>query len=147
MTIIKQLGLAGALASTLAFGCAQTNEMLGRNQQTWTLQPDKSVPGAEGKVEIATSDKGNHDLKVEAEHLAPPDKAFPGMTTYVVWLKPENGHAINIGVLQPGKDRKAELKTSTAYTSFEIKVTAENGPQPMHPGTAEVLSANVQVPS
>ena len=146
MTIIKRLGLAGALASTLALGaCAQTNEMLGRNQQTWTLQAERAVPGAQGKVQVAKEDNGNHDLKVEAQHLAPPDKAFPGMNTYVVWLKPENGQPLNIGVLNPNKDRKAELKTKTPFSSFEILVTAENGPTPMQPGTNEVMSAQVQV--
>jgi hypothetical protein len=148
MTIIKRLGLAGALASTLAFGgCAETNSMLGRNQQTWTLQAERSVPGAQGKVQVAKEDNGNRDLKVEAQHLAPPDKAFPGMSTYVVWLKPQNGQPLNIGVLNPDKDRKAELKTTTPFTSFEILVTAENGPTPMQPGSNEVMTANVQVAS
>jgi hypothetical protein len=148
MTIIKRLGLAGALASTLAFGgCAETNSMLGRNQQTWTLRADKPTIGAQGKVQVATDEKGNRDLKVEAEHLTPADTAFPGTTTYVVWLKPENGQPLNIGVLSPDKDRNAKLETKTPFTSFEIMVTAENGPTPMQPGSNQVLSAAVQVAS
>lgn len=146
MKIIKRLGVVGALASTLAFGgCAETNEMLGRNQQTWSLQPERAVPGAEGKVQVAKADNGNRDLTVEAKHLAPPDKAFPGASTYVVWLKPENGQPLNIGVLNPDKDRKAELKTSTPFSNFEILVTAENSPTPMQPGGNEVMTAQVQV--
>lgn len=147
MTTIRRLGLAGALASTLAFGCAQTNEMLGRDQQTWSLQTAKAVPSAQGKVQVATGEKGNRDIKVEAKHLAQPEAAFPGATTYVVWLKPENGRPLNIGVLNPDKDLNAELKTKTPFTSFEIMVTAEETPQPMHPSGKEVLSAQVSVPT
>ena len=70
LSILLLGGLGLALASTLAFGgCAETNEMLGRNQQTWTLQPDRAVPGAEGKVQVAKEDNGNRDLKVEAHGL------------------------------------------------------------------------------
>jgi hypothetical protein len=121
--------------------------MLGRNQQTWTLQAERGVPGAEGKVQVAKADNGNRDLKVEAQHLAPPAAAFPGKNTYVVWLKPENGQPLNIGVLNPDKDRKAELQTSTPFKSFEILVTAENSPTPMQPGNDQVMAAQVQVAS
>ena len=146
MTIIKRLGMAGALASTLAFGaCSTTNSMLGRNQQTWTMEAAHAVPSAQGKVQIATDDKGNRDLKIETKHLAPAETAFPGMSTYVVWLKPEDGKAINIGVLAPDKKLNAELDTKTPYTDFKIMVTAENGPQPLFPGLKEVLSAKVVV--
>lgn len=147
MTTIRRLGLAGALVSTLALGCAQTNEMLGRDQQTWSLQTAKAVPAAQGKVQVATGEKGNRDIKVEAKHLAQPQEAFPGATTYVVWLKPENGRPLNIGVLSPDKDLNAELKTKTPFTSFEIMVTAEETPQPMQPSGQEVLSAQVTVPT
>jgi hypothetical protein len=52
----KRLGLVGALASTLAFGggCSTTNEMLGRNQQTWTMRASTQAQAAEGKVQVAT---------------------------------------------------------------------------------------------
>ncbi len=146
MTIIKRLGLAGALASTLALGaCSTTNSMLGRNQQTWTLQAERAVPSAQGKVEVATGDKGNRDLKIETKHLAPAETAFPGMSTYVVWLKPEDGKPINIGVLSPDKKMNAKLETTTPYTSFEIMVTAENSAQPTRPGTTEVMNAKIVV--
>jgi hypothetical protein len=148
MTIIKRLGMAGALASTLAFGgCSETNSMLGRNQQTWTMRADNAVPSAQGKVQVATGDKGNRDLKVETKHLAPAETAFPGASTYVVWLKPAEGKPINIGVLAPDKKLNAELDTKTAYTDFQIMVTAENSPQPLHPSGNEVMSAKVVVAS
>jgi hypothetical protein len=148
MTIIKRLGLAGGLASTLGLGaCSTTNSMLGRNETTWSLEGSQSVPSAQGKVEVAAADKGNREVKVETKHLAPADKAFPGMSTYVVWLKPADGKPINVGVLMPDKKMNAELKTKTPFTTFEIMVTAENGSQPLHPSTTEVMSAKVVVPT
>jgi hypothetical protein len=138
--------MAGALAGTLAFaGCSTTNEMLGRNQQTWTMRADTAVPSAQGKVQIATDEKGNRDLKVETKYLAPAETAFPGMSTYVVWLKPAEGRPINIGVLSPDKKLNAELDTKTAYTDYQIMVTAENSAQPLNPGVNHVLTAKIAV--
>lgn len=146
MKNITRLGMAGAFAGVLAFGgCSTTNSMLGRGQQTWTMQPQKATSPVEAKVEVATGEKGNRDLKVEAKHLAPAESQFSGTSTYVVWLKPENGHAVNIGVLSPDKDQNAKLETSTPFTAFQIMVTAEDSPQPLAPSGHEVLSARVQV--
>jgi hypothetical protein len=151
MTIIKRWGLAGALASTLAFGgCSTTNSMMGRNQQTWTMHAETPAasgqgPAAQGKVQVATGDKGNRELKVEAKNLLPANTAFPGASHYVVWLKPADGAPVNIGVLSPDKKLNAELDTKTPYTTFEIMVTAEDSPQPMKPSNNEVLTADVVV--
>ena len=146
---LKRLGLAGALASTLAFGggCSATNEMLGRNQQTWTMRAAAQAQAAQGKVQVATDDKGNRDLKVEVQHIAPAETVFSGTKQYVVWLKPENGRPQNIGVLSPDKSLNAKLETTTAFTSFVVLVTAETNTQPVRPSDNEVMSATVNVAS
>lgn len=144
---LKQMGLAGALASTLAFGggCASTNEMLGRNQQTWTMHAATQAQAAQGKVQVATDNKGNRDLKLEVKNIAPADAVFTGTKNYVVWLKPENGPPQNIGVLTPDKKLNAKLETKTSFTSFVVLVTAEANAQPVAPSDNEVMSANVIV--
>jgi len=109
------------------------------------MQPDKSTSPVEAKVQVATGEKGNRDLKVEAKHLAPAESQFNGTSTYVVWLKPTTGHAVNIGVLSPDNNQNAKLETTTPFTSFEIMVTAEASPQPTVPSGNEVLSAKVRV--
>jgi hypothetical protein len=145
----KQMGLVGALASTLAFGggCSTTNEMLGRNQQTWTMRTASQAQAAQGKVQVATDDKGNRDLKVEVKNIAPADTVFSGTNKYVVWLKPDNGPAQNIGVLSPDKKLNATLETKTSFTSFVVLVTAESSAQPVHPSGHEIMSADVNVAS
>jgi|GEM_PF-2158248 len=147
MMSFKKMGLAGALVSTLAFGagCSTTNEMLGRNQQTWTMRSASEAQAAQGKVQVATDDKGNRDLKVEVKHIAPADTVFSGTTNYVVWLKPDNGPPQNIGVLSPDKSLNAKLETKTSFTSFVVLVTAESSAQPVAPSNNEVMSANIQV--
>ena len=146
MKTIKRIGLAGAVAGTLAFGaCSTTNDMLGRNQQTWTMQAEEATPAVQAKVQIATGEKGNRDLKLEAKHLPPAESAFSGASTYVVWLKPSEGRPVNIGVLMPDKDDNAKLETATPFTNFEIMVTAEETAQPVVPSSHEVASAKVHV--
>jgi hypothetical protein len=131
----------------LAFGgCANSDKALfGGNEQTWTLKSGGAIPSVQGKVEVATGEAGNRDLKVEAKHLAKPETKFDGMSTYVVWLKPADGHPVNIGVLMPNKDEEARLETKTTYTTFEILVTAEDSAQPHTPSSHEVMSTMVHV--
>jgi len=148
MTIVRRLGLAGALASTLAFGaCATTDRMIGRNQQTWTMHAAPVVQSAEGKVEVATEKDGNHDLRLEVQHMSPAEVAIQGATAYVVWLKPENGKPQNIGVLPIGKDMKGELDTKTSFGTFEVKVTAEIDGAATRPTGTQVMEASVVLPS
>ncbi len=147
MKTITRLGLAGALAGMVAFGgCSTTRAMMGGgNEQTWTMQTSGGGPAVEAKVEVASTQKGNRDLKVEAKHLAPPDATFSGTSAYVVWLKPKAGSPVNIGVLTPDKDLNAQLETKTPFTSFEVLVTAEHTTQPTAPSGREVMSAKVQL--
>ncbi|MES1206077.1 MAG: hypothetical protein ABUS79_09090 [Pseudomonadota bacterium] len=146
MNTIKRIGLAGAVAGTLVFGgCSATNSMLGRNQQTWTMKSEEASPAVQAQVQIATGEKGNRDLKLEAKHLAPAEAVFSGTRTYVVWLKPDEGRPVNIGVLSPDKNDNAKLQTTTPYTSFEIMVTAEDTAQPTVPSHHEVASARIHV--
>jgi hypothetical protein len=63
----------------------------------------------------------------------------------VVWLKPSQGHPVNIGVLTPDKNENAKLETTTPFTNFEVMVTAEATPQPTSPSSHEVLNAMVHV--
>jgi hypothetical protein len=127
-------------------GCSTANQMMGRNQQTWTMTTDPAVPSAVGRVQVSTGNKGtNRDLRVEASHLAKADSKFDGATTYVVWLKPQQGQPVNIGVLTPDKNENAQLATSTPYTTFEIAVTAESTAQPTTPSSHEVMNTMVHV--
>ena len=106
------------------------------------MRASSEAQAAQGKVQVEPA-----ELKVEVKNIAPADRVFSGTTQYVVWLKPENGHPQNIGVLSPDKKLNAKLETKTAFTSFVVLVTAESTAQPVKPSGNEVMSANVNVAS
>ena len=123
--MIKRLGMAGALAGTLALGGGCSTFGGDKNAQTWTMRSVEQAPAAQGKVQVATAKDGNHDVKVEVKHMAPPDRIFEGSTTYIVWLKAENGTFQNVGTLKVDKDLNGKLETRTPFKTFDVLVTAE----------------------
>ena len=144
MRVVKQLGLAGALAGLLTFGACSSMGM--RDHSTWTMRTTEKAPAAQGKVVVTPQKNGSTDLKVEVAHLAQPDQVYDGTSNYVVWLKPAGGPAQNVGVLHlKGLDGK--LETSTAFKTFDVFVTAEQGPSVTHPSGNRVFNTSVQVPT
>ena len=81
------------------------------------------------------------------QHIAPAKTVFEGKSTYVVWLKPENGPPQNVGVLPIDKNLKGELETKTSFGSFQLKVTAEQSASATTPSGTEVMQADVVVAS
>jgi hypothetical protein len=139
MKILQSLGLAGALTATAALGgCSST--------QTWPMNAAARVPAAEGKVQVAAGKNGNHDVKVEVEHLAPPGRVTDGASAYVVWIKPVDGAPQNVGELKVNQGLEGELKTKTEYEKFEVLITAERSPAAMAPTGATVMRTQVQAP-
>jgi hypothetical protein len=144
MKVLKRMGLAGALASTLAFGCST----MGKSEQVWSMNATQKIPAANGQVQIGKTDKdGNHDVKVAVEHLAPPADVYNGTTQYVVWLKPDRGKPQNVGVLKLDDKFNGKLETSTPFTTFQVMVTAESAPDAVSPSDRSVLSTTVYVPT
>ena len=144
--IFKKLGLVGGLMGSMAFvGCGSMG--MGRsNSETWTMNTAESVPAAIGKVKVANQKDGNTDVKVMVEHLAPADNVRE-QTTYVVWIKSDNGIPQNVGILQVGKDRKGSLETKTPFKEFTVMVTAETSPAATVPSGQTVLDTRVTMPS
>ena len=142
--IFKKLGLVGGLMGSMAFvGCGSMNMMKG---ETWTMNSAESVPAAIGKVKVANEKDGNTDVKVMVEHLALADN-LKDQSTYVVWIKPDNGAPQNVGILQVGKDRKGSLETKTPFKEFTIMVTAETSAAATIPTGQTVLDTRVTMPS
>jgi hypothetical protein len=140
----KGLWIIGGLAGLLAFtGCST---FAGTKKETWTLSVSPKVPAAEGHVKVAAGKDGNQTVEIEAEHLAPPDKAFAGATVYVAWLVPPGGAPPqNLGVLSVGEDLKAKLTAITPFKMFDILVTAEPQPTANAPSGDRVFSASIHV--
>ena len=83
------------------------------------------TPAADGTLVMKPAQNGNRRLAIEVRHLAPPEKVAPTATTYVVWVRPQDGAPQNIGALQVDKDLTGRLDTITPYQTFELFITAE----------------------
>jgi hypothetical protein len=127
----------------LAFGGCGT---MG-HEQTWSMNTTDKIPSADGKVKVKPEKDGNTRLKVEVAHLAQPAAVFNEATTYVVWVKPQHGHAQNVGILKVDKNLKGELETETAFKEFTVMVTAESSANVTTPGPYSVMNTQVVMPS
>jgi hypothetical protein len=118
------------------------------NSASWPLQSADKVPAASGQVTVSQENDANHVVNVTVEHLAHPGDAFPGASTYVVWLVPnaEGGHPENVGVLQLDTDLKGHLQARTPYRSFQVVITAEEQPNVTAPSNDRVLTTSVALP-
>jgi hypothetical protein len=143
--LLKRRWATGAVVGILALGACGTMGM-GRNEQTWTMNGAETVPAAEGTVKVAAEKDGNTKVKLEVKHLALPSAAFDESSTYVVWLKPDNGAAQNVGVLFVDKNLKGNLETRTGLKDFEVMVTAEHSSEAVTPSERVVMNAKVVVP-
>jgi hypothetical protein len=138
----------GMLVGMLGVGaCSSMRSAAGGGTQTWTLNPDPSVPGAKGKLIAIPRDGGNTELEVKIEHLPPSEKAF-GKQHYVVFLIPRDGAGPqNMGVVTPNKDLKAGVKFNTAFRSFDVVVSAEDEPYAAAPSGEQVFRSTVNLPT
>jgi hypothetical protein len=103
------------------------------------------APAATATIHVKSDRNGNLELKLEAKHLAPPDRLAQPHTVYVVWIQAPGKDPQQLGVLRVNTDdMAASLATKTPYRSFDLFVTAEDSPQPASPSSAEVLRGSVQ---
>jgi hypothetical protein len=137
--IVLAAVLAAQLGACGMFGGKATGE--------WSLKNAEKVPAAAGQVRVAKGEQGNSVVTIRVEHLAHPGEAFPGTSTYVVWLIPNEGERPqNVGALQVDSELKGELTTNTPYRSFRIVVTAENEPNATQPSDNRAMTASIALP-
>jgi hypothetical protein len=146
----RALGFACVAALTIPLlGCGSWFGGGQANSESWALQSAGNVPAASGRVTVSQTDKQNHVVDVTVQHLAHPSDAFPGTSTYVVWLEPtaQGGPPQNLGVLQLGSNLAAHFKAHTPYRSFRVVITAEQRPNVTVPSDNRVLATAVALPS
>lgn len=124
--------LASAMTLSIAYG------------KKFPLTASAAVPGARGQVEANKDKNGNTEVKLEAEHLAEPDRLSPPKTAYVIWFQETGGEPAMQGQLRVNSKLKGSFKTTTPLKTFAVFVTAESDPNSKTPAGTEVLRATVQ---
>lgn len=114
----------------------------------FAFQPSSVVPGAEGFVKIKKDNNENYTVTVDVTDLAEVDKVQSSKTTYVVWMKTDEGNAENLGQLISStsffsKRHTASLETVSSFKPVKIFITTENGINVKYPGEQVVLTTDV----
>jgi hypothetical protein len=116
------MGLAAAAMLSALAGCG--------GPITYAIKGTPKSPELDGKV-ICEPLKDNWmtTIKVDLEHLAPPDR-LGGGRHFIVWAKDEKGKWNRVGALKyDEKERKGTLEGgSTPATSFDMMITVEKDP-------------------
>ena len=103
------------------------------------------VPGADGYVKVKKDNNKNYIIKVEVSDLAEVEKVQSTKTTYVVWMRTDEGNVENLGQLKSStsflsKRHTASLETASSYKPVKIFITTENGTNVQYPGEQVVLT-------
>jgi hypothetical protein len=84
-------------------------------------------------------------IKVNAEHLAPPDRLASGGKVFVVWTKGDKPKWHRVGALKYEEgSRKGSIEgASVPVTAFDLQITVEKDPAPDGPSSDVVLKQHV----
>jgi len=119
--------------SIFVLGCAQTVAFRG--------SPD--VPAALGEAKVSKDKNGNTVIKIEVDHLAPPQNLAPSKELYVVWAQAPQGRIINLGQMTVGPNRVGKFEGVTPLREFRLVVTAEDLAAVATPSKQEILTTQV----
>ena len=109
------------------------------------LAPTREAPASLGEVTTHADANGNTLLRVEVDHLPPPDALAPELRNYVVWVRPAGGYDyLNVGQLKISDERSGELETTTPHSDFDVLVTAEASGAPTQPSAHVILQGRAR---
>jgi hypothetical protein len=124
--------MAGGASLLLLVSCGGSSEYV-------TGGTDRAI-GADATIEVEELEGGNFLVHVAVEHLPPPGRVGPGLTTYVVWFAVEGQPAQRAGNLDYDPDeRRGAMQATSPNPGFEVIVSAERRPNPGSPGDKVVV--------
>ncbi len=99
-----------------------------------TLTGTQQAVGMDGTVRIQEVEGGNRLLKVELEHLPPPQRLGPDLNTYILWLAEDGGVHRRASALQYNENNRTGAAVATTPSRhIVLTVTAESTPEPTAP--------------
>ena len=109
----------------------------------YALTGTSRLPGVQGEVSVESGEGGNALVKIQLEHLAPPNVL--DATTYAVWFIADGQGPSRMGNLAYDEDdRTGSLMATTTLTAFTMKVTAESSEAATAPSDVVVTVQNVR---
>ncbi|MFL6350295.1 MAG: hypothetical protein ACJ74Z_00380 [Bryobacteraceae bacterium] len=108
-----------------------------------SMVPAAAVPAATGTVDLGKDRNGNTQIDLKVQHLAKPENLTPPKSTYIVWIQARDGRPENQGQLHVNDNLEGEFKAPTPLRTFDIFVTAEDGPSATSPNGPEVFHKTV----
>jgi hypothetical protein len=115
--------LAAGLVSLTLVSCSSA--------PTKPLSVSRNNLSGKGTVAVSHDANQNTKLKVEVDHLAPPERVSQEAKTYVVWITPlgegagETEQTQSLGALSIDNKLNGKLSAVTPFRAFDLFITAE----------------------
>ena len=128
------LGVVSGLL--LLAGCAGPSE--------YQLRGTSRAAGADGMIQIESIEGGNHMVTLAIDHLPPPARLGPELTSYAVWFEEAGRATQKAGDLEYDDDtRSGRMMATTPLRRFTVKVTAERDRSSISPSDWVVATREV----
>jgi hypothetical protein len=142
----RSTGLIAAVLIGITLSACSAFRDVTNESREFVLTGNPAVPGARGNASAFVTDNGNTQVDVKVEHLAEPDKVYPGATVYVVWVEDKNGGAAqNLGALKVDDDLSGSITAVTPMKVFDLYITAEPNAVTTAPTGEPLLRTDVRV--
>jgi hypothetical protein len=130
--------LAGSLFALAALGCGSDR---------YIVIGTARAPSTSGFVEVTGTSGSSAELKVRMEHLHTVSSLDPSLHAYVVWFEQGKAAPLRAGSLRYlPDDRVGELRATSPYRKFVVKITAEANDKPSAPSDFVVASQEISIP-
>jgi hypothetical protein len=124
------------IASQPLAGCATRAE--------YVVEGTERSIGVDGLITIAPLAEDVNRVKVDLEHLPPPERHDRRARVFVVWLTPPDSAPIRAGRLAYDRDaRRGSLEATTPNDAVHVQVTAEPTSDVGAPSEVVVVSRQV----
>jgi hypothetical protein len=105
----------------------------------YALAGTSRAAGTDGKVTVDKIE-GSYIVKVELEHLPPPNRLGQGINHYVMWLQPQNQQPQREARLEYDEDDRTAVATATTPQGrFTLIITGERTAAPTTPSDVVVI--------
>lgn len=129
---------APLIAAVMLVGCG--------GPLNYAVKGSIKAPEVDAKIVAdVKTDAAMTTLKVNAEHLAPPDRIGAGGKVFVVWTKGEKPKWHRVGALKyDAGDRRGSIEgASVPVTAFDLQITVEKEADADAPSSDVVLTQHI----